>query len=90
MIALPGGKVVNLDVTQSVTGLAIGRFELVQLRISLAGEPAFRSLAIKIGTRAVVQSSVQVDPHLGFGIASVYRSLRSLSQAESDKELVER
>jgi hypothetical protein len=54
---------------ESVTCFSISRFELIQLRIALAGEPAFRCLAVKVGTGAVVKGGVQIDPHLSVGIA---------------------
>src|SRR5580658_5636401 len=90
MIALLGKKVVKpsstksrlnlLSRAKSVASLAIGRFKLIQLRIALGGELALRCLAIQIGTWTIVQSSVQVDPNLSVG---------SLSQPETDQELVE-
>src|SRR5580693_6838999 len=44
---------------KSVTRLAVGGFELVQLRVMLAGEFALRGFPIEIRTGAVVQSRVQ-------------------------------
>ncbi len=88
MIALPVDRVVKSELGKSVTGLAIGGFELIQLRFALTGELAFWSLAIEIGTRAVVKGGVRVDPDLGVGIAFVFWCLGSLGQPQTDEELV--
>src|SRR5271166_3310570 len=102
MIALPARKVVKsalwnsawsepgvIGPVKSVTRLTVGGFELVKLRIALAGDFALRRLAVKIGTGAVVQSRAQVDPNLRIRIATVFRSFGSLSQPETDQKLVE-
>jgi len=100
MIALPKKKVVKsgsrgvwLDHAQapakSFTGLAIRGFELVHLRIVLAGESAFWCFAIEVGTWAVVERGVQIDPNLGVGIAFVFRRLGRFGQSQTDEESVE-
>ena len=61
-----------------VTGFAVGRLELVELGAALAGESALGRLAVKIGSGAVVERSVQIDPDLGVGIAVVLGCGRSL------------
>src|SRR5580700_7628208 len=99
-IPLPGRTVVKsgsvefysvpVGLARLFTRLAVGGFKLVQLRVPLAGELALRGFAVEIRTRAVVQSSVQVDPNLRVGIAFVAGSFGSFRQSETDQNLVER
>ena len=86
MIALPANKVVNslvlkmgLKNSDSVTCFSGSGFELIQLGIALAGEPTFRSLAVKVGIRAIIKSGVRVDPNLSVGISFILRDLRGFS-----------
>src|ERR1700733_3586683 len=102
MIALPDCKVVKYGSVENpkapsqdiysqplVAVLAIGRLELVQLSIALTRVSAFRSLAIKIRPRAIIQRRVQIDPDLGVGIALILRRFRRICQAHADEHLVE-
>src|SRR5580658_6345721 len=75
---------------KSLTGRAIGGFELILLRIPLGGQLALRRLLVKIGTGAVIERSLQVDPNLDIGIALVLRSIWRLRQPKTSQELVER
>src|ERR1700730_12185264 len=80
-------KIPQTGAETSVAGLAIGGLELVQLRFALAGQFALGSLAIQIGSRAVVKSGLQIDPDLNIGIAFVFRRLvGGVGQAETDQQ----
>src|SRR5580658_1914854 len=98
MIALPGTTVVKsggnllteVGRRKLVAGFTRGRFELIQLGVTLSGDLAIGCLAIKVGTGAVVKSGVNVDPALHIRIACIFRGLGSLRQPQTDQELVER
>src|SRR5258708_25528897 len=74
--------------TISVAGLAVGGLKLVQLRIPLRCKFSLRSLAVQIGTWAIVKSRVKIDPNLGIGIASVFRRRRSFGQSQANEHPV--
>src|SRR5580698_7600454 len=65
----------------SIAGLAIRRFELIELRVALAGEFSFRSFAVEIGSRTVVEGGVQIDPNLCIRVPVVLRGWRGLGQS---------
>src|SRR5450755_2017826 len=69
----------------SVTGLAVGGLELVELRAALGGDSAFGSLAVEVGSGAVVERGVQIDPDLGIGIAVILGRGRRFGQAQADE-----
>ena len=78
----------------SLTSFAVGGLEPVQLRGALAGEPAFRSLAIEVAARAIVERGVEIDsiqyyldffrygapPHGGFGFGLTRLLMQMLAQ----------
>lgn len=63
-----------------VAGLAVGGLKLVLLGVSLGGVLAFRSRAIQIGARTIVERGLQVHPNLYLRIAHILWSGRRLGQ----------
>src|SRR5580704_10026663 len=74
---------------RSVACFTRRRFKLIQLRIMLAGEPAFLRFAVEVGARTIVERCVQVNPDLNIGIALVWGSLWRFGEAEANQKLVE-
>ena len=64
-----------------VASSAIGRLELVQLGVSLGGEFSLLGFAVEIGSRAIVQGGMEIDPNLGIGIALIFRRRGGCCQA---------
>ena len=55
----------------SVAGFAVARFELIQLRIALRHELPLRGFAVKVGSWAIVEGGVQINPNLGIRIPAL-------------------
>lgn len=79
LIPLPEPRLVKFELQEmrskadgsSVANLAGCRFELVHLRVSLAGDPSLRRLPVELGARAIVQGGVHVHPDWNLRVAGI-------------------
>ena len=69
--------------------LPVGGLKLVLLSIALGGEFSVSGLAIQLAARAVVESRMDVDPHLGVRIPHVDGRRRRFCQSKIDHQLLE-
>jgi len=51
--------------------LSVSWLKLVLLGVSLAGEPSISGFAIEIGSGAVIESGVDIDPYLSVRVAQI-------------------
>src|SRR5580765_2641804 len=72
----------------SITSFTIRGFELIQLCFALRGEFSLRSLAVEIGSGAVVEGSALVHPNLNSGIPFVLRGSGRFGQAKLNQRSI--